>query len=107
MVRHWEERMLRCTVIYPNREGARFDFDYYVKKHIPMANEALGGRFEVMRGLPGPDGKPPEILCVATLAVPSPAEFEAREQKHGARLGADIANYTNLTPIIQMTEILT
>ncbi len=99
--------MLRCTVLYPNAAGAKFDFDYYLKKHIPLANEILGGQFEVSKGLPGPGGEPPAYLCLATIKISSPADFAARNQKRGAELAADIANYTNITPTIQMEEILT
>jgi uncharacterized protein (TIGR02118 family) len=98
--------MLRCTVLYPNTDGAKFDFDYYVKKHIPLANDVLGGKFKVSKGLPGPDGKGPAFLCVATIDVASPADFAARNQARGPELGADVPNYTNVTPIIQMEEIL-
>jgi len=98
--------MLRCTVLYPNHDGAKFDFDYYLKKHIPLANEILGGAFEVSKGLPGPDGKGPAFLCVATIKVASPADFAARNKARGAELGSDVRNYTNVTPIIQMEEIL-
>jgi len=99
--------MLRCTVLYPNKEGATFDFDYYMKKHIPLANEILGGRFEVTKGLPGPGGEPPAYLCRATINVPSAADFAARNQKRGAELLADIPKYTNVTATIQMEEVLT
>jgi uncharacterized protein (TIGR02118 family) len=99
--------MLRCTVLYPNKAGAKFDFDYYLTKHIPLANQVLGGQFEVSKGLPGPDGTPPAYLCIATIKVPSAADFAARNQKGGAQLGADVPNYTNITPVIQMEEILT
>jgi uncharacterized protein (TIGR02118 family) len=75
--------MLRCTVLYPNKDGAKFDFDYYLKTHIPMANDILGGSFEVSKGLPGPDGKGPAFLCVATLKVASAADFAARNRKTG------------------------
>ena len=99
--------MLRCTVLYPNKVGAKFDFDYYLKKHIPLANEILGAEFEVDKGLAGPNGEPPVYLCLATFKISSLADFAARNQKRDAELEADIANYTNVTPTIQMAEILT
>ena len=99
--------MLRCIVLYPNKSGGTFNFDYYLKTHIPLANEILGGEFEVAKGLPGPGGEPPAYLCVATIKVASPDDFAARNSKRGAELAADIANYTNVTPTIQMEEILT
>jgi uncharacterized protein (TIGR02118 family) len=98
--------MMRCTVFYPNKDGAKFDFDYYLKKHIPLANDVLGGKFEVSKGLPGADGSAPAFLCVATIKVASPSDFAARNKARGRELGADVTNYTNVTPIIQMEEIL-
>jgi uncharacterized protein (TIGR02118 family) len=99
--------MLRCTIVYPKQEGATFDFDYYLKKRIPLAKEILGGRFKVSKGLPSPDGKAPAFLCIATIDVASPADFAARNQKRGAELQGDVRNYTNIVPTIQMEEILT
>jgi hypothetical protein len=55
----------------------------------------------------GPGGGPPAYLCVATIKVESPDDFAASTRKRGAELAADIANYTNITPTIQMEEILT
>ena len=43
--------MQRVTVLYPNKDGAHFDFDYYMKKHIPMVEGLAGNRIEVRRGL--------------------------------------------------------
>lgn len=99
--------MLRCTVLYPNKAGAKFDFDYYLKKHIPLANEILGGKFKVAKVLPGQDGKAPAFICIASIDVPSADDFATRNKARGAELGKDIANYTDVTPIIQMEEILT
>ncbi len=101
--------MLRCTVLYPNKNGAKFDFDYYIKKHIPFANEAFGlggGGFKVSKGLPGPDGSAPVYLCIATAEIASPEAFAARMQASGAKVAADVPNYTDITPVVQMAEVL-
>jgi len=94
-------------VLYPNKPGATFDFDYYLKTHIPLANDILGGKFVVTKGLPGPGGEPPAYLCLATITVSSPADFAARNQKRGAELMDDVPRYTNVTPTIQLEEVLT
>jgi uncharacterized protein (TIGR02118 family) len=98
--------MLRQTVFYPNREGAKFDFNYYLQKHIPLANEILGGKFTIARGLPSPDNKPPAFVCIASIDIDNPEDFARRAQARGSELNADVAHYTNIAPIIQTEEIL-
>ena len=34
--------MTKISILYPNNKGSRFDFRYYVDKHMPMAIELLG-----------------------------------------------------------------
>lgn len=34
--------MITVSVIYPHRAGARFDFDYYLRQHMPMVQQLLG-----------------------------------------------------------------
>ena len=33
---------IRVNIFYPNTEGGRFDLEYYLKTHIPMAIKKLG-----------------------------------------------------------------
>lgn len=33
--------MTKISILYPNQPGARFDFAYYVEKHMPMSIERL------------------------------------------------------------------
>jgi hypothetical protein len=30
------------TVKYPNKEGSRFDMDYYINNHLPLVTEKFG-----------------------------------------------------------------
>ena len=34
--------MIKVSVFYPDREGSKFDMDYYCNSHIPMVREKLG-----------------------------------------------------------------
>ncbi len=67
--------------IYPNSEGATFDFDYYVGKHLPLVRKLLAPKglaaIAVSRGLPsGPDA-PPKYLAVCTMTFPDEAALAA------------------------------
>jgi uncharacterized protein (TIGR02118 family) len=98
--------MERVTVLYPNKDGAQFNFDYYTKKHIPWVAGLVGKSIEVRRGISSATGSPPPFVCLATIQVNSIAEFQTVFAKHGAEILADIPNYTNIEPFVQFDEIL-
>jgi uncharacterized protein (TIGR02118 family) len=98
--------MQRVTVAYPNKTDAKFDFDYYMKKHIPFVAGLVGKSIEVGRGISSATGSPAAFVCVAAIPIDSVAKFQAMFSQHGAQILADIPNYTNIEPIIQFDEIL-
>jgi uncharacterized protein (TIGR02118 family) len=98
--------MHRVTVAYPNKADAKFDFDYYMKQHIPFVAGLVGKRIEVGRGISSATGSPAAFVCVATIPIDSVAAFQAVLAQHGAEIFADIPNYTNIEPIVQFDEIL-
>ena len=97
--------MYWAAVLYPNKEGAKFDYDYYVHKHIPMAAKLFGPGIQVLKGIASPAGSP-AFLCVGRIPVKSIEEFLAMMTGQGAALLADIPDYTNVTPVIQFEEVL-
>ena len=100
--------MIRITVLYPNTRGSRFDLDYYVKKHCPMVLERMGESckgFGVDQGVAGvlPPGVP-AFRVTAWFLFDSIEAFDANFGTHADAIMADIPNYTDLQPIIQMGE---
>ena len=98
--------MQRVTVVYPNKEGANFDFDYYMKKHIPFVERLAGKSIEVWRGISSANGSSAAFVCLATIPIDSVSQFQAMMSQHGAEVFADIPNYTNIEPIVQFDEML-
>jgi uncharacterized protein (TIGR02118 family) len=98
--------MQQVTVAYPNKTDAKFDFDYYMKKHIPWVAGLVGRSIEVRRGISSAMGSPAAFVCVATIPIDSITEFQAMFSQHGAEILADIPNYTNIEPIVQFDEVL-
>jgi uncharacterized protein (TIGR02118 family) len=96
-----------ATVTYPSKDGAKFDFDYYMKTHIPLVCCLLGTSIEVCKGTSAMPGDPPAFVCVARIKISGPEEFALAMAKHGAQIMADIPNYTNITPVVQIDEVLT
>jgi uncharacterized protein (TIGR02118 family) len=96
--------MKYVTVTYPNKNGAKFDFEYYMRKHIPIVSGLLGTSIE--QGLSSSAGAPPTNICVARIRINSTEEFSSDMAAHGAKIMGDIPNYTNIEPKIQIDEVL-
>jgi len=94
--------MMRLSVFYPSTEGGTFDHDYYREKHVPLCLETWGLRgAEIDKGVDGPN--------VAAVHF----KFESLEALQAAMGGegtgallADVANYTSIAPVLQISEIV-
>jgi uncharacterized protein (TIGR02118 family) len=103
--------MIRVTVSYPNQSGSRFDLDYYLTKHMPMVQEKLAKygmkNYSVSKGLGGfAPGSPAEIHVTGTLNLDTMENLQAGMAAESAAIMADIPNYTDITPKIQIDEVL-
>ena len=96
----------RVTVLYPNKDGARFNFDYYMQKHVPWVAGLVGSKIEVYRGISSTSGGASAFVCIASIPINSVSEFQEILAKHGAAMLADIPNYTNIEPLVQFDEVL-
>ena len=101
--------MIRVNVLYPNSPGAKFDMDYYVTRHMPMVKEKSGAACKGMtveQGVAGgaPDA-PATYIAMGHLTYDSVEAFQAVFAQHGQTFLADIPNYTNVQPIIQISDI--
>lgn len=101
--------MITVNVLYPNEEGAKFDMNYYLSKHIPMVKKLLGPALKgciVEQGLGGgaPGSKAPySVLC--HLRFESLEAFQNAFGPHAAEIQADVRNYSAVEPAIQMSEV--
>jgi uncharacterized protein (TIGR02118 family) len=102
--------MIKVIVSYPNQAGARFDLDYYLTKHMPLVAEKLGGALKgwsAEQGIgAGTPGAAPEFMIQATLTLASLEDFQAAMASAGPAIMADIKNYTDIQPHIQVNKIL-
>ena len=97
------------TIVYQNGADVRFDFDYYIKTHMPLIMRLYGksiSRFELRRGQPGADGAAPPYVATITIWIADPAAFDAANAKHQPALRADVPKFTNATLIAQRDRIV-
>jgi len=101
--------MIKVSVLYPNGPGSRFDIDYYLRSHMPMVRERLGPvlqRMAVEHGLGGGGpGAPPPFLAMGHLYFDSVEAFQSAFGPHAEAIMADVANYTNSKPLIQISDV--
>ena len=103
--------MIRISVLYPAGEGKKFDHAYYKNKHMTLVGERLKPfgliRTEVDRGIAGgAPGSSAPYVAVGHVYFTALDGFQKGMGKHGKEIMADIPNYTNIQPQIQINEII-
>ena len=101
--------MIKVSVLYPNGAGAKFDMQYYLSSHMPMVKRTIGAArkgMAVEEGLGGPQpGTPATYLAMGHLLFESVDAFGAAFTAHAESIMADIPNYTNTQPVIQISQV--
>jgi uncharacterized protein (TIGR02118 family) len=100
--------MVIFSVLYPATPGGKFDQAYYDAVHIPLVKEAFAPTgledVQVFKGLGAPDGGPAPFVAMAHLAFKDAAAMQASVAgPRGAEVSGDLANFTDTTPIIQIS----
>jgi len=102
--------MIKVTVLYPNKPGARFDYAYYLDKHMPMVKARMGPSlkfYAVDKGIAGGGpGDPPPYLAVAYLHCDTVEDFQRGFGPHTPEIMGDIPNYTDQAPVVQISEVM-
>jgi uncharacterized protein (TIGR02118 family) len=103
--------MVRLSVLYPATPGSRFDWDYYVSRHVELVHRLLDPlgliRLEIDRGIAGfPPGSPAPYQAIGHLFFPT---IEALQAALGATvfdLIADQQQYTDVQVQVQISEVV-
>jgi uncharacterized protein (TIGR02118 family) len=101
--------MIEIAILYPHAPGRRFDHDYYENTHIPMALDLLGPSVReviVARGIaPGPPWSDPIYSATCRFLCDSIEAYMQALLPGLSRLQADLVNYSDVEPIIQISEV--
>ncbi len=103
--------MIRVSVLYPHKEGARFDHEYYANKHMPLVRDLMGNMGLVDSGVDKGIGTmdpnaPAPYVSIGFLTFNTIEELQAAFGAHASEVMADIPNYTDIEPQIQISEIV-
>jgi uncharacterized protein (TIGR02118 family) len=102
--------MIKVSVMYPQKPDARFDHAYYRDKHMPLVKARMGPAclfYTVDRGLAGgAPGDPPTYVGMCHIYCESVESFQSGFGPHMKETMDDIPNYTDLAPIVQISEVV-
>lgn len=101
--------MIKVSVLYLNAEGKKFDMGYYCNKHIPMVQQKLGAackRVAVEQGLSGAEpGSRATYIAMGHMYFDSVEAFQNAFGPHVEAIMADVPNYTDIQPTMQISEV--
>ena len=102
--------MIKVSVMYPYSAGARFDHDYYRDQHMPLLKARMGEHclhYTIDRGLAGgTPGSDPAYVAMCHVFCDSVEAFQVGFGPHAAEILADIRHYTDLQPVLQISEVV-
>lgn len=104
-----ETGMFKVAILYPNGDDKTFDMDYYEEKHMPMVAGFLGKNlrlYEIDKGIAGrATGEKAPFVAVGYFYIDDVAEYNKAIGQNRDTILNDIKKYTNIQPIIQISEI--
>ena len=104
--------MVKISILYPNRNGKKFDLSYYTDVHMPLSIKLLSTQpgyrgVSVERGIAGGvPGTEAAFVAMCHFFFDSSDSFVAAFTPHASVLQGDMANFTDIVPVIQVGEVL-
>ncbi len=101
--------MIKVSVLFPRKEGAKFNMKYYAESHLPLVRGKLGDACKgivIDRGVRGgAPNAPAPFLVIANLLFDDGEAFQSAFRPHAQEIMADIPNFSNVQPVIQVSEM--
>ncbi len=103
--------MIKVSFLYANEPDKKFDLGYFTGTHMPLVHQRLDSmgllRSEVESGVSSADPTAPApFIAVANLYFNTADEVHEGFKTHGRELMGDTANYTDIRPQVQISELV-
>jgi uncharacterized protein (TIGR02118 family) len=102
--------MIKVSVMYASKAGARFDHEYYKNTHLPLLKKRMGEYcklYTIDKGIAGgAPGEAAPYVGMCHIYCDSVDAFQKGFGPHAKEILADIPNYTDISPIIQISEVV-
>jgi uncharacterized protein (TIGR02118 family) len=104
-----QKGMIKVSVLYPAGEGKTFNWEYYTSKHVPMVKSLLGNSVKsitIDKGISGrtPDS-PATYVAMFHMYFETVAAYQNAFGPNADKIRSDIPNYTNIQPVVQISEV--
>src|SRR5882757_440078 len=105
-----ERGLIKVSIMYPYAEGKTFNMEYYETKHMPMVAAFLGSnliKYTIEKGLgSGIPNQPLPFMAIGTFYVKSLSDYQTAIGPNRDAIRADFSNYTNISPVILVSELV-
>jgi len=105
--------MIKVSVLFPRKEGMKFNMKfnmkYYGETHLPLLRQKLGDACKgviVDRGVRGATpNAPAPFVAVTNLMFDNVEAFQGAFRPNATELMSDIQKFSNVQPLIQISEV--
>ena len=105
-----EKGLIKVSIMYPFQEGKTFNIEYYETTHMPMVAKFLGSnlvKYTIEKGVAsGIPNQPLPYLAIGIFYVKNLDQYQKAINPNLDAIRADIPNYTNVAPIILVSEVV-
>lgn len=102
--------MTKVSVLYPNGENKTFDMDYYCNTHATLVSGLFGDFLKgstIEKGIGGAaPGSTAPFAVMGNMYFDSVEDFGKAFGPNAEKIMGDIPNFTNIEPIIQISEVM-
>jgi len=92
--------MIKVSVMYPKSDDVTFDMDYYKTTHMEIVDRTMKpAKWEIDSGMDGP------YIAIGHLYFESPDALAASMGEGGEAM-ADVVNFTNAQPAMQVSQVV-
>lgn len=100
---------IKVTILYANGPDKTFNMEYYEQNHMPMVADLMGdamNSWAIDKGIASnvPD-QPAPYVAIGYLYFDSLAVYQEAFGPNAAQIVGDIPNYTNIQPVVQISEV--
>nr|WP_299341321.1 EthD family reductase [Allomuricauda sp.] len=100
----------KISILYPYEEGKHFDMDYYSQKHMPMVASLFGDKLKhyfIDKGVSGRTPNDPiTYIAIGGFYFEKLSDYKESFGPNAEKIRGDIPNYTNIQPIVQISQVV-